>query len=342
MTEFTDEEVKDSLRESVFNLRDITRDLKSAINENNTKFQSVLGKVDSLVLRLDDLVRVNSAPLSNTISNFNDFTAALKTDGPELLKSLNKASGDLKALIEENRPAMTSIMNKTDAAMGSIQNLTARVERGEGTIGKIFKDEELYTSLTNAVSGAGKTLSAIERFRTFIQFQGDYLMEESEGKGYFYVTLQPRKDKYYILGVVADPAGRIEVTETTTNGTTRREETRDTDIEFTAQFAKRFEDLTLRIGVTESTFGAGADYFLLNDKLKLSVDAWDFGSDEYKAESPHVRVAADYFLFKHLFLSTGYDNMFNKRRSFFLGGGIRFEDEDFKYIFGSVPRVPGM
>jgi hypothetical protein len=28
-------------------------------------------------------------------------------------------------------------------------------------------------------------------------------------------------------------------------------------------------------------------------------------------------------------------------RGFYMGAGLRFEDEDFKYIFGSVPSVPG-
>ena len=37
-----------------------------------------------------------------------------------------------------------------------------------------------------------------------------------------------------------------------------------------------------------------------------------------------------------LFLSTGVDNVFNKT-AFTLGGGIRWRDDDLKYLIGSIP-----
>jgi phospholipid/cholesterol/gamma-HCH transport system substrate-binding protein len=68
---------------------------------------------------------------------------------------------------------------------------------------------------------------------------------------------------------------------------------------------------------------------------------WDFGEDEEDADDPHLRIGADYFVFKGLFLSGGLDNILNDdRRGFYLGGGVRFEDEDFKALLGSLPSVP--
>jgi phospholipid/cholesterol/gamma-HCH transport system substrate-binding protein len=91
----------------------------------------------------------------------------------------------------------------------------------------------------------------------------------------------------------------------------------------------------------ETTFGVGADYFLLDDKLILTTDIWDLGEDEEDADSPHLTIGVDYFVFKGLFLSGGLDNILNdNRRGFYLGGGVRFEDEDFKTLLGSIPRVP--
>ena len=44
----------------------------------------------------------------------------------------------------------------------------------------------------------------------------------------------------------------------------------------------------------------------------------------------------DYRVFKFVFVSAGIDNLLNSsRRGIYVGGGIKFEDEDFKYIFGN-------
>ncbi|MDP2167935.1 MAG: MlaD family protein [Thermodesulfovibrionales bacterium] len=337
-----DDEVKNDIKETVKNLRDLTADLKETVGDNKEKFTSVINRVDSLVASLDDLIKATEKPLTNTVTNLGEFTQTLKTDGPELVGNLNKAMENLKEMLEENRPAMKSIADRAETAMGSISNITGQIERGEGTIGKLLKDERLYASLSNAVEGVDKTLSAVTRFRTFLTFQGEYLFGEKDGKGYFYVTLQPRKDKYYILGINSDPLGNMEITETTTNGVISREEKREAKLELTAQIVKRFGNSALRIGITENTFGLGADYFLLNDKVKFSVDAWDFSEDEYQAENPHVKAGADYFVFKHIFISGGVNNIFNKKqRAVYAGAGIKFEDEDFKYLFGSMPKIPG-
>ena len=103
-----------------------------------------------------------------------------------------------------------------------------------------------------------------------------------------------------------------------------------------AQIAKRYYDFTVRAGIIESTGGAGADYYLFKDKAKLSLEAWDFN----RSSTPHLKASASYDFFKHLFLVAGGDDLSSKeRRSFFAGGGIKFEDEDLKYLITSVPKV---
>jgi len=178
----------------------------------------------------------------------------------------------------------------------------------------------------------------------FVNFQTEYLIKPEEAKGYFYVTLQPKPDKYYILGVVGDPIGRVTTKETLTTTpagtTTVKEEEIEKKIEFTAQIARRFKDVALRIGLTENTFGVGGDYFFDNDRGKVTADIWDFSNDEEGSDNPHIKVGVDYFVFKHLFLSAGADNILNKKWSGgYAGVGLRFEDEDLKYLFGTMPKI---
>ena len=51
-----------------------------------------------------------------------------------------------------------------------------------------------------------------------------------------------------------------------------------------------------------------------------------------------MKATASYGLNKVLYVDAGYDNFLNtKRKSAFVGLGLRFDDEDLKYLLGSVP-----
>ena len=63
-------------------------------------------------------------------------------------------------------------------------------------------------------------------------------------------------------------------------------------------------------------------------------------SDEARASEAHARLGVDYQVFKLLFVSGGVDNFLNsRRRGLYLGGGLKFEDEDLKYFLGKMPGV---
>jgi len=318
---FGTEESKNALKAALQNLKSITSKLDVAVTENERRLRKTLDTITKLAESLQGVVDENSEPFKNTLANFEDFTKTLKEDGPELVKNIKAASGSLK-------------------------NISAQIDSGEGTIGKLVKDEKLYTTLNRAAEGLDNVLGTVDRFRTFLTFQGDYLLKPEEGKGYFYLTLQPRPDKYYILGIVGDPLGSVRTTytERTIDGVTSFEEeikTR-TKLEFTAQFAKRFYDTVFRVGLTENTFGAGIDQFLFKDRLKLVTDVWNIsGDNEEGSDEPHIRVGAELFMTKNIFLTGGYDNFLNSRWSgFFVGAGVRFEDEDIKYLLGSASKIP--
>ncbi len=323
---FGSEESKKALKESIANLRDITANLKEVITRNDKRLENLMAKLEKLADSLKAMVDENREPLKNAIAK-----------APEVMENLKNTTTEIKNMIEENRANLK-------ATTEQLSKITSDIQEGKGSLGKLMKDERLYESLNKAAEGVNKTMNRIEKFRTFITFQGDYLFEPKDTKGYFNVTLQPSPEKYYILGIVSDPIGKVSTKETitTTNGTTTitREEEIEKKIEFTAQFGRRFKDTALRFGLTESTFGVGIDQFFMKDKLRLSFDAWDFGGDEAQAKAPHVRAGAEYFIFKNFFLTAGYDNIFNSRwRGPFIGGGIRFEDEDFKYLFGTMPKI---
>ncbi len=320
------DQTKKSLSETIVNLKEISSTLNRTITLNDQKLRTVLDNINTLTTSLNGLVEKNSDPLSASITNMKDFSTSLRNTGPELIENLNKAARDLKAMLEENKPGIRN-------AVESFDKIAQQVEKGEGTLGKLVKDDRLYDAVSKTAEGLSKTLSAVDRFRAYITFQADYLARNKDGKASFDVTLQPDKDKYYIFGVVGGSPRTLLVRDVTRTppDTTVREKELSSKIRFNAQFGKRFDDAALRLGLFENTFGVGGDYFFGHDKGKISVDIWDFQKNEENAKTVHVKAGVSYFLFKNLFLSAGGDNLMSRRyRGAFVGMGLRFQEEDFR------------
>jgi phospholipid/cholesterol/gamma-HCH transport system substrate-binding protein len=324
---------REAIKESIYNLRDITANLKEISSENKEALHRI-------IVQLEDFTEALSSKGPGTLDDISRVAKVVGDKGPELIDNLNSAARELRELIGENKYAFKKSMENIKNISESVNTIAQKLERGEGTLGKLLKDEHLYDSLDKVSTEAGKVLDVMGRLKTYMNFRSDYNTEESEWKGYFDLTIAPRKDKYYILGVVTDPRGSVETTETTVNGVTTTEEELKSEIEFTAQYARRFENLALRVGLMENTFGLGADYFFNNEKGRVRFDIWDFSAKEADAKRAHAKIGVDYKLFKIVFVSGGVDNLLNvRRRGVYLGGGLEFEDKDLKYLLGKLPII---
>ena len=78
----------------------------------------------------------------------------------------------------------------------------------------------------------------------------------------------------------------------------------------------------------------------MTKRLTVSGEAFDFG--KRREDNPHLRFYGQYVFrrqkpnFPALFVSTGVDDPLNDT-AFTIGGGIRWTDNDLKYLLGSVP-----
>jgi phospholipid/cholesterol/gamma-HCH transport system substrate-binding protein len=165
-------------------------------------------------------------------------------------------------------------------------------------------------------------------------------VEQEALKSYLSLRIQPKQDKYYVLGIVDDPAGEKSRSEVTTiidgeEHTVYTEEIDKDAIKWTAQIAKRYYDLGLRAGIFESTGGVGADYYLYDDRLICSFEAFDFDPDE----NPHLKLRAEFTPLQFIYVTVGYDDFISKsdNESLFLGLGLRFSDEDIKTLITDIP-----
>jgi phospholipid/cholesterol/gamma-HCH transport system substrate-binding protein len=158
----------------------------------------------------------------------------------------------------------------------------------------------------------------------------------------------PEHNRFYNIEMADDPKGtrKEKITQLTTidqfgnaTTTTTRQVKTERNLVVSAQAGWSTEDMRLRVGLFDSTGGAGIDY-LMNDRVTLTGEAFDFGKK--REDNPHLRLYGQYVFRKEkknsplMFLSTGVDDVLNDT-AFTVGGGIRWRDEDLKYLLGSIP-----
>jgi phospholipid/cholesterol/gamma-HCH transport system substrate-binding protein len=325
------------------------------------------GPLGRLVVNLEatsaqirDLVAANRDQLGTTISNFEQLSATLARELPKLAARLDAVMVDVQAVLAENRGALHNGLENVESLTANLQTsvdnlnqITGKLARGEGTMGKLLNSEEAHDQLVSAlgsvksgVEGLTQSLGKVNKLQLDLAMQGYYLQESEDSHGEFRIDVDPQSGRLYRVAVVDDPNGRRRtktqtVTTTLPNGSveteTIRTETQEDSTTLSALFGFPMGDrYRLWAGLIESRFGVQADY-QPTPKWDLSVQAFDFGRDN--DESAHLRLSAAYRPVEHFYLMGGYDDaLVSERDSLFVGVGVRWRDDDLKYLLGSIPK----
>lgn len=347
------QEGRKAFAEIIRNVRDASQVLREVATQNQERFNRILANVDRLSANLSEISSANKADLRATIANLRSFSETLKTQTPGLARKLEEMSERVSGVVGENRENIRVTLEnfrnasaKLDNTLDSANKVMARIEKGEGTLGKLVSDNTTVNRINDALEGINRYVRKTESLKTYLGYRLEYQAEPSEFKHYVDLRLQPSADKYYLLGIVDDPRGKYSEDDVTTTtsppGTTvhTHRESYSNDLKFSALVAKRFSAFTIRGGVLESTGGVGLDYHALDDRLRLGMDVFDFTR---KHQPPHMKLFGDYDIVRNFFVTGGVDDVLNDEmnlRTLFIGFGIKFEDEDFKTLLGAVPIRP--
>ncbi|MGC8852190.1 MAG: MlaD family protein [Hydrogenobacter sp.] len=329
-------ENRENLRQAIANLNILLANL-------NRTLPSAIASVDRLAQDVDKLAVENRQDLRQTVENLKELTYGLKETLPELAKNLNELSKNLNAVVVENRHNLKTTTSNLAEATENLQKILARIERGEGTLGKLVKDEELYRNITSATKTFAKAGELADKTNLYIGFRAE-LYKAGDSKGILSIALQPDEQKYYLLEVVGNSRGRVYREEILPNQTIVKKEFKP---QFTLQYAMIFpimgdKSLVLRGGLKESTGGIGVD-LVYNERITFTSDLWDFGRRDRPQDKnlkPNLQVAVNYKVKGPLFVRFGGDDLLNSKLIGAFGGvGLLFTDNDLKYLIGTL-KIP--
>ena len=109
-------------------------------------------------IQTKDNIKLSIAELSTTISSFKATSESLnglvsdnKSSIGETILNFNKISQDLTSVSKSlSESDLDSIMLNLNSTLSSFDNLLATIENGEGSIGKLMKDDSAYNNLNAA------------------------------------------------------------------------------------------------------------------------------------------------------------------------------------------------
>jgi phospholipid/cholesterol/gamma-HCH transport system substrate-binding protein len=350
---FGTEEGKKALGEILRDVRATTASLRTVVQGNEQRIGRILANIDRLSADLSDISASNKEDVRATIANLRAFSDTLKTETPALVAKLQEMSERVSDLVGDNRENLKeSIKNlktasaRLDNTLDSAGRVMAKIDRGEGTLGKLVNDNTAHNSLTDALDGVSRYVRKYDALHMTLVPWVEYQTDSSDWKYYLNLKIQPTADKYYLVGVVNDPRGKRTDTRTlvSTDGNPPVE-TRTTTLsdkwKFNALLAKRFSRVTFRGGIMESAGGLGVEYDVVKDRFTVGADIFDFNRPD--SNRAHLKLYGNYDIVKNLFITGGADDLLNRDRefrTFFLGVGIKFPDDDLKTVIGAVPIKP--
>ncbi|MDP9152091.1 MAG: MlaD family protein [Myxococcota bacterium] len=351
--ETTPAELMDEVKQIADSVKKVADQLANSIGtqQGGENIKSILQNVADATDALNKTIRENRIIVHDTLLDIREITQKANPEIAKILENVRTVTQDVREMtaaasatpsgqkgdLRDTVERLDRSSKSLESALGHVDNITGRIDRGEGTIGRLTKDEQLVNEVQGVAEGVNDYVQNISRLQTIVGLRSDYNFLANTIKNYVQLRLQPREDKYYVVELINDPRGLTTITDTsvdTTNPTLpahyRTITTTTTDaFRFSLQFAKRWGPLTGRFGIKESTGGTGLDIHLLQDRFEIVNDLFGF-SEEVQ---PRYRVSISYEFIKHLWLLGGVDHLFlPTRRDYFLGLQLRFTDEDLKTI----------
>lgn len=351
----------DRVLESV---RDLSEDVRRIVNG---PMQRVADRVDTLVKnesgtieKIIERAERTVAAVEGLTSDVRDITKGADPKIEKILSELEAASAEARDLVATAKDELKSTgdsvrgkLDKLDGVISNTQSITEKINGDKGTLGKLVNDPAIADNVEAITQDAGQFLGTLFGLKAYVGLRSEFNISSHLAQHYVSIELHTRPDKYYLIELAKGPRGGYPEVTLTQDPTISQDQwikrtVISDNIRFTFQFAKRFNWLTVRYGLKESTGGIGVDADIpwYNRSLRLSADVFDASFDKY----PRAKLTAAVELFQHLYLLGGVDDILNAQqklqitsgsgavpiqfetyqfgRDVFLGGMLRFNDED--------------
>ena len=271
-------EARVNIKEILQNLSSASAELREFFGENRPHVTQSLDKAAQAIDTFDQNVQSISQNLDELILLIKD--------------TVEENRGSLKGNLE----GIEELISKMEKALKALNESLDKINKGEGTLGKLIDDPGLYERTEKALNKAQDIVAPLSNMRLDMGLRAEYFAKSELFRGTLSIGFWPVDDKFLLAQIVQDP--------------------RHDKFTITAQGGIRLGIFAPRAGILESNFGIGLDLFAFNDRVIFSLEGFDFN----RQQSPHFRIWASLVASRHVHILLGLNDFsLSEKREFYLG-----------------------
>lgn len=311
------------------NIKAVAENVRKATEgDTATSLGRIIANLENLTGNLSELSSQHREDISKIIADVRGITSGLNHFVGDTSENGFQAGWD----------KLVASLGNVEKTLSNFEEISDKINRGEGTLGRLVNDETTIEEINTAVAGINEFIGAGQRLKTSLDFNSSFMTAEDGFKTAVGIKIQPGLDRYYLVQVVDTPEGALEerqIFTTIDNNPTVREERREyfkQKVRFTALFGKNFHNVTLKGGMIESSGGFGMDLHFFRRKLSLIAEAYDLGD-------VRGRSYLKYNIMNGFYVQAGADDLFNdefKSVNSFFGLGLFLDNDDIKALLSKV------
>ncbi len=259
--------------------------------ESRNNFRDTLKNLASFSEELNDFLSTNKEEVRKGLQNSQEAAQTFEQSVDQISTNLNELISILKEAVEKSREeikvnmeSIKELIKNIEKSLKLLNESLEKINKGEGTLGKLIHKPDLYERAEGAMDDLESIINPISEMNLAGGLSAEYYPDSDKLKGAFTLEIWPKDDRFVLSQIVLDPWSE--------------------KLLFSAQGGLRWGNFAPRIGIMESKIGAGIDYYTLKDRLRLSLDGFDF----YRTQSPRVRFRARFSPYKYFHLLLGLDD----------------------------------
>jgi phospholipid/cholesterol/gamma-HCH transport system substrate-binding protein len=233
---------EENIRTLIARLLAITQGIQKLVDQTGAKLDATIGNFQKFSGDLAKLTGQESPDIVAILQNTRDATAEAR----DILRTIGDVvgtqakQGDLK----EGVKSLKDNLAKLDTTLQNVQEITTKINKGEGTIGHLVNDDTLAKNLDRASTQLNGLLGGINTLKIELSERSEFLLGAPGGgtldprttvggttgaaptntslnfaynpwtKNYFGIRIIPRPDKWYGFEIIDDPRGLTTLTKT--------------------------------------------------------------------------------------------------------------------------------
>lgn len=139
----------------------LDKDARESLSGSLRSLNRTFSTMELAMVKLDSVIYKNDARVSNILLNVESITTNLHNNNEQITNVLRNFESISDSLTKSN---IKNTIKNLDSSLSEFDKILQKIEKGEGTIGLLLNDKEMYNNLTSASKQLDLLIEDMKRY----------------------------------------------------------------------------------------------------------------------------------------------------------------------------------